>query len=68
MLSRILSGYEKNKLEEENILSNLRSEGLLAKPGGKTKSGMSFEIVDMNTELNDSFISSSALLPAHKLR
>ena len=49
-------------------MSNLRSEGLLAKPGGKSKSGMSFEIVDMNSDLNESFVSSSSLLPTHKLR
>ena len=49
-------------------MSNLRSEGLLAKPGGKSKSGMSFEIVDMNSDLNESFVSSSSLLPIHKLR
>lgn len=67
--TRILSGYEKNKIDEEKILSNLRSEGLLAKPGGKSKSGMSFEIVDMNSsDLNESFVSTSSLLPTHKLR
>ena len=66
--TRILSGYEKNKIDEEKILSNLRSEGLLAKPGGKSKSGMSFEIVEMNSDLNESFVSTSSLLPTHKLR
>ena len=67
--TRILSGYEKNKMEEEKILSSLRTEGLLAKPGGKSKSGMSFEIVDMNSDLlNASFASTSSFLPSHKLR
>ena len=33
--TRILSGYQKTKKEEETILANLREEGLLAKPGGK---------------------------------
>ena len=67
--TRILSGYEKNKMEEEKILSSLRTEGLLAKPGGKAKSGMSFEIVDMNSDmLNASFASTSSFLPSHKLR
>ena len=67
--TRILSGYEKNKQEEEKILSSLRTEGLLAKPGGKAKSGMSFEIVDMNSDmLNASFASTSSFLPSHKLR
>ena len=67
--TRILSGYEKNKIEEEKILSSLRTEGLLAKPGGKSKSGMSFEIVDMNSDLlNASFASTSSFLPSHKLR
>ena len=61
-------GYEKNKQEEERILSDLRTEGLLAKPGGKSKSGMSFEIVDMNSDLNESFVSTSSLLPSVKLR
>jgi len=65
--TRILSGYEKNKQEEERILSDLRTEGLLAKPGGKSKSGMSFEIVDMNSDLNESFVSTSSLLPSVKL-
>ena len=32
--TRILSGYEKSKKEEQNILASLRAEGLLAKPGG----------------------------------
>ena len=33
--TRILSGYQKTKKEEETILASLREEGLLAKPGGK---------------------------------
>ena len=49
-------------------MSDLRTEGLLAKPGGKSKSGMSFEIVDMNSDLNESFVSTSSLLPSVKLR
>ena len=44
--ARILSGYQKNKLEEGRILDALREEGLLAKPKGKTAGGMSFEVVD----------------------
>ena len=44
--ARILSGYQKNKLEEGKILDALREEGLLAKPKGKTAGGMSFEVVD----------------------
>ena len=66
--TRILSGYEKNKLEEEAIISSLRTEGLLAKPGGKSRSGMSFEIVDMNSDLNASFASTSSFLPTDKLK
>ena len=46
--TRILSGYQKNKLEEGKILDALREEGLLAKPKGKTAGGMSFEVVDAN--------------------
>ena len=46
--ARILSGYQKNKLEEGKILDALREEGLLAKPKGKTAGGMSFEVVDAN--------------------
>ena len=45
---RILSGYQKNKMEEGRILDALREEGLLAKPKGKTAGGMSFEVVDAN--------------------
>ena len=67
--TRILSGYEKNKQEEEKILSSLRAEGLLARPGGKAKSGISFEIVDIKTDIAaDTFISSSSHLPDFKLR
>ena len=44
--ARILSGYQKSKLEEGRILDALREEGLLAKPKGKTAGGMSFEVVD----------------------
>ena len=68
--TRILSGYEKNKQEEENILSSLRAEGLLARPGGKAKSGISFEIVDIKTDIasTDTFVSSSSHLPGFKLR
>ena len=44
--ARILSGYQKNKLEEGKILDALREEGLLAKPKGKTAGGMSFEVID----------------------
>ena len=46
--ARILSGYQKNKMEEGRILDALREEGLLAKPKGKTAGGMSFEVVDAN--------------------
>ena len=46
--ARILSGYQKNKLDEGKILDLLREEGLLAKPTGKTAGGMSFEVVDAN--------------------
>ena len=68
--TRILSGYEKNKQEEEKILSSLRAEGLLARPGGKAKSGISFEIVDIKTDIatTDTFVSSSSHLPDFKLR
>ena len=44
--ARILSGYQKSKLEERRILDSLREEGLLAKHKGKTAGGMSFEVVD----------------------
>ena len=67
--TRILSGYEKTKKEEQNILASLRAEGLLAKPGGKAQGGISFEIVDMKAgDLKESFISTSSLLPGKKLR
>ena len=67
--TRILSGYEKTKKEEQNILASLRAEGLLAKPGGKAQGGISFEIVDMAAaDLKESFISTSSLLPGKKLR
>ena len=67
--TRILSGYEKNKQEEENILSSLRAEGLLARPGGKAKSGISFEIVDIKSDIAaDSFVVSASHLPGGKLR
>ena len=46
--ARILSGYQKSKLEEGRILDALREEGLLAKHKGKTAGGMSFEVVDAN--------------------
>jgi len=66
--TRILSGYEKTKKEEQNILASLRAEGLLAKPGGKAQGGISFEIVDMAAgDLKESFISTSSLLPGKKL-
>jgi len=66
--TRILSGYEKTKKEEQNILASLRAEGLLAKPGGKSQGGISFEIVDMKAgDLKESFISTSSLLPEKKL-
>ena len=39
--TRILSGYQKTKKEEETILASLREEGLLAKPGGKGQVGHS---------------------------
>lgn len=44
--ARILSGYQKSKLEERKILDSLREEGLLAKHKGKTAGGLSFEVVD----------------------
>lgn len=66
--TRILSGYEKTKKDEQNILASLRAEGLLAKPGGKAQGGISFEIVDMKAgDLKESFISTSSLLPGKKL-
>ena len=34
--TRILSGYQKTKIDETRILESLRDEGLLAKPNGKT--------------------------------
>ena len=34
--TRILSGYQKTKIDETRILESLRDEGLLAKPKGKT--------------------------------
>ena len=63
--ARILSGYQKSKLDEGRILDALREEGLLAKPKGKTAGGMSFEVVDANlvqgkmTRRNSSAASSS---------
>ena len=48
--ARILSGYQKNKLDEGRILDALREEGLLAKPKAKTAGGMSFEVVDANID------------------
>lgn len=73
--ARILSGYQKNKMEEAKILDSLRDEGLLAKPKGKTAGGMSFEVVDshlvnhdvIDTDTNpDAFVSSS-FIPKKKL-
>lgn len=67
--TRILSGYEKTKKDEQNILASLRAEGLLAKPGGKAQGGISFEIVDMKAgDLKESFISTSSLLPGKKTK
>ena len=66
-MPRILSGYQKSKNEEEQILASLREEGLLAKPGGRAQvgatpvlqgftgqGGISFEIVDVSTVVEDS--------------
>jgi len=47
-VTRILSGYQKNKMEESKILESLRDEGLLAKAKGKTSGGLSFEVVDQS--------------------
>ena len=69
--TRILSGYQKTKKEEENILANLREEGLLAKPGGKGQGGISFEIVDIASAGEDLSVGVAApqgVIPDRKLR
>ena len=69
--TRILSGYQKSKKEEETILANLREEGLLAKPGGKGQGGISFEIVDIATageDLSVGVVAPQAAIPECKLR
>ena len=69
--TRILSGYQKTKKEEETILANLREEGLLAKPGGKGQGGISFEIVDIATageDLSVGVVAPQAAIPECKLR
>jgi hypothetical protein len=43
---RILSGYQKNKNEEADILEKLRNEGLLAIPTTKTANSLGFNVVD----------------------
>jgi len=68
--TRILSGYQKSKKEEETILANLREEGLLAKPGGKGQGGISFEIVDIATageDLSVGVVAPQAAIPECKL-
>ena len=73
--ARILSGYQKNKMEESKILDTLRNEGLLAKPKGKTAGGLSFEVVDAavvegqiqdGEKEGDAFVSSQ-FMPRKKL-
>ena len=69
--TRIFSGYQKTKKEEETILANLREEGLLAKPGGKGQGGISFEIVDIATageDLSVGVVAPQAAIPECKLR
>ena len=69
--TRILSGYQKTKKEEETILASLREEGLLAKPGGKGVAGISFEIVDIATageDLSVGVVAPQGVIPDKKLR
>ena len=69
--TRILSGYQKTKKEEETILANLREEGLLAKPGGKGQGGISFEIVDIASageDLSVGVAPPQGVIPDRKLR
>ena len=63
--ARILSGYQKGKLQESKILDTLREEGLLAKNQGKTAGGFSFEVVDQNVK-QERFIT-SAFMPSRTL-
>lgn len=42
------SAKDKARLEESMILQKLREEGLISKPNTEKKSGVSFEIVEMN--------------------
>jgi len=68
--TRILSGYQKTKKEEETILASLREEGLLAKPGGKGQGGISFEIVDIASAGEDLSVGVAApqgVIPDKKL-
>ncbi|XP_037085576.1 uncharacterized protein LOC119106470 [Pollicipes pollicipes] len=44
---RLLSGYQKNRMEEKQILQSLREEGLIAMPKAKATNGLSFDIVDI---------------------
>ena len=47
---------------------SLREEGLLAKPGGKSTGGLSFEIVDAKVDdLSASFNKAAQFMPAKKL-
>ena len=69
--TRILSGYQKTKKEEETILASLREEGLLAKPGGKGQGGISFEIVDIASAGEDLSVGvppPQGVIPDRKLR
>ena len=37
---RLLSGYQKNRMEEKQILQSLREEGLIAMPKAKATNGL----------------------------
>ncbi|KAF0306759.1 hypothetical protein FJT64_021806 [Amphibalanus amphitrite] len=46
---RLLSGYQKNRREEQQVLQSLREEGLIATPAERASSGVSFEIVSASS-------------------
>ncbi|XP_064485143.1 uncharacterized protein LOC135397470 [Ornithodoros turicata] len=49
---RRLSGKEREKREEEEILDKLREEGLVVRPGSKASGGLSFEVSQSDTTRN----------------
>ncbi|CAG0917074.1 unnamed protein product [Notodromas monacha] len=51
---RLLSGSQKTRLEEQEVLETLRNEGLLAVTTSKKPGSLCFEIVDANASLSES--------------